>query len=95
VLVTDSWLTVREQMPLTYARRLVEQGFNAFIFDFAGFGASGGEPRQLEMPVRKVRDLVAAARFARGLSTTLGGEVGLLSICGAIVRCGRHWRLKP
>ena len=83
VLVTGSWLTVKEQMPLTYARRLIEEGFNAFVFDFAGFGASGGEPRQLEMPQRKVRDLDAAARFVRSLSTTAGGEVGLLSICAS------------
>jgi dienelactone hydrolase len=36
VVVTGSWLTVKEQMPLLYARRLVALGFNAFVFDFSG-----------------------------------------------------------
>jgi uncharacterized protein len=46
VIVTGSWLTVKEQMPETYAVRLAERGYTAFTFDFTGFGESGGAPRQ-------------------------------------------------
>ncbi|GAB3894842.1 hypothetical protein GCM10029964_073870 [Kibdelosporangium lantanae] len=42
VVVTGSWLTVKEQMPDLYAARLAARGFLAVTFDFAGFGASGG-----------------------------------------------------
>ena len=56
VLVTGSWLTVKEQMPDFYARRLAERGYSAFTFDFSGFGESEGEPRQAEMPDRKIGD---------------------------------------
>jgi uncharacterized protein len=83
VIVTGSWLTVREQMPLTYARRLVEHGFAAFIFDFAGFGASQGDPRQFEMPTRKASDIDSAARFLTTLAAVQPNGVGLLSICAS------------
>ena len=55
VVVTGAWLTVKEQMPRTYALRLAEQGITAFTFDFTGFGQSGGAPRQLELPARNCR----------------------------------------
>jgi hypothetical protein len=48
--VTGSWLTVKEQMPHTYASRLAALGCTAFTFDFTGFGQSGGAARQLEHP---------------------------------------------
>jgi uncharacterized protein len=83
IMVTGSWLTVREQMPLTYARRLVDNGFAAFIFDFAGFGASRGDPRQLEMPTRKAADIKSAARFLSTLAPVQPGGVGLLSVCAS------------
>ena len=35
ILVTGSWLTVKEQMAETYARVLAELGYTAFTFDFA------------------------------------------------------------
>jgi uncharacterized protein len=33
-----SWLTVKEQIATTYARRLAERGYTGFVFDFSGFG---------------------------------------------------------
>ncbi|BCS32903.1 hypothetical protein TBR22_A21270 [Luteitalea sp. TBR-22] len=82
VIVTGSWLTVKEQMPAVYARRLATAGYAALTFDFAGFGASGGSPRQVEMPTRKIGDIRGAADFVLrqwGLSRPLG----LLSICAS------------
>ena len=83
VVVTGAWLTVKEQMPHTYALQLAERGISAFTFDFTGFGQSGGTPRQLELPVRKIADIIAAADFLSTMSFVQGGAVGYVGICGS------------
>jgi fermentation-respiration switch protein FrsA (DUF1100 family) len=83
VVVTGSWLTVKEQMPRTYAARLAEQGITAFTFDFTGFGQSGGTPRQLELPARKIADITAAADFLSTMAFVTAGGVGHLGICAS------------
>jgi fermentation-respiration switch protein FrsA (DUF1100 family) len=83
VVVTGSWLTVKEQMPRTYALRLAEQGITAFTFDFTGFGQSGGAPRQLELPARKIADIAAAADFLSTMSFVRDGGVGHAGICAS------------
>src|SRR5919106_1248412 len=80
VLVVGSWLTVKEQMSLLYARRLVEAGYNAFIFDFSGFGESRGEPRQVEMPSRKIGDLRAAVEFLRTVGFVDAERIGAVGV---------------
>jgi uncharacterized protein len=83
VIVTGSWLTVKEQMADHYARRLAERGYTAFTFDFSGFGESGGAPRQAEIPERKIADITAAARSVAGLSFVRPDSVGYLAICAS------------
>ncbi len=83
VVVTGSWLTVKEQMARTYALRLAEQGITAFTFDFTGFGKSGGAPRQLELPARKIADIAAAADFLSTMSFVSKGGVGHVGICAS------------
>ena len=83
VIVTGSWLTVKEQMPRTYALRLAERGITAFTFDFTGFGESAGAPRQLELPARKIADITAAADFLSTLSFVQGGAPGHLGVCAS------------
>jgi hypothetical protein len=83
VIVTGSWLTVKEQMPETYARRFAELGYTAFTFDFSGFGESAGEPRQAEIPDRKIADLVAAADFVSTLSIVEPATLAHLAICAS------------
>ena len=83
VVVTGSWLTVKEQMPLLYARRLAATGYTAFVFDFAGFGDSGGEPRQTEIPSRKIEDIRAAADFLSTSSLVDAGRIGHVAICAS------------
>jgi fermentation-respiration switch protein FrsA (DUF1100 family) len=83
VVVTGSWLTVKEQMPRTYAARLAEQGLTAFTFDFTGFGQSAGVPRQLELPARKIADIAAAADFLSTMAFARNGGVGHLGICAS------------
>jgi uncharacterized protein len=83
VVVTGSWLTVKEQMARTYALRFAEQGITAFTFDFAGFGQSAGTPRQLELPARKIADIAAAADFLSTMSFVREGGVGHVGICAS------------
>jgi dienelactone hydrolase len=83
VIVTGSWLTVKEQMPDRYARALAERGYTAITFDFAGFGASGGSPRQAEIPGRKIADITEVARYVSTLSFVRPGAVGHLAICAS------------
>jgi fermentation-respiration switch protein FrsA (DUF1100 family) len=81
IIVTGSWLTVKEQMPELYAIRLAERGYTTFTFDFSGFGESAGEPRQAEMPDRKISDLIAAADFLSTLSLIEPHAVSHLAVC--------------
>lgn len=83
VIVVGSWLTVKEQMAATYGRRLAQAGYTAFIFDFAGFGQSEGEPRQTEIPARKIGDIGAAAAFLRTVAFVDPERIGCLSICAS------------
>lgn len=83
VIVTGSWLTVKEQMPYTYAEKLADKGYTVLTFDFSGFGASGGEARQAEIPQRKIKDIVAAAEFLSTLSFVKANSIGQLAICAS------------
>lgn len=83
VLITGSWLTVKEQMAHDYAEALSARGYTVLTFDFAGFGGSGGAPRQAEIPARKMADMASAARYLSSLSTVRPGGVGYLAICAS------------
>jgi fermentation-respiration switch protein FrsA (DUF1100 family) len=83
VVITGSWLTVKEQMADLYAARLAERGYTVFTFDFAGFGASDGTPRQAELPARKIDDMIAATRAVSTLSFVRPGAIGYLGICAS------------
>jgi len=82
VIITGAWLTVKEQMAHHYAQALAARGYTVFTFDFSGYGESGGAPRQLELPARKVADITAAARYVSSLSFVRPG-VGYLGVCGS------------
>ncbi|WP_372404692.1 alpha/beta hydrolase [Streptomyces luteireticuli] len=81
VVVSGSWTTVKEQMAAVYARRLAEAGLLALAFDFTGFGESGGHPRQLESPARKIHDIHSAVTFLARHDRVAPGRVGALGIC--------------
>lgn len=83
VIVIGSWLTVKEQMATTYGRRLAESGYTAFAFDFTGFGESQGEPRQAELPARKIADIGAAAAFLGTLAFVDPRRIGCVAICAS------------
>jgi len=83
ILVTGSWTTVKEQMAQNYARELARRGYAALTFDFRNFGESGGEPRSLESPARKVADFKAAASFLRTLPEVDAARTGVLAVCAS------------
>src|SRR3954470_18710366 len=67
VIVEGSFSSVKEQMPGTYAQKFADQGFIALAFDYAHYGESAGEPRQLESPAGKQSDLQAAVSYLTDL----------------------------
>lgn len=83
IVVAGSWLTVKEQMSAQYAPRLAAQGFAALSFDFRGFGASEGAPREVESPWSKAEDLLNAAAFLRTLPGIDPDRIGMLGICAS------------
>ncbi|GAA3845215.1 alpha/beta hydrolase [Saccharothrix violaceirubra] len=83
VVVAGTWTSVKELMADRYAQQLAERGFTALSFDFTGYGESGGEPRDVESPALKVRDIHNAVTFLASHSWVDSERVGALGICAA------------
>ena len=83
VVVTGAWMTVRQQMPARYAAELADRGYAALVFDFRGWGESGGARRQVEDPDAKIADIKAAVRFAATLPQADPNRIGGLGICAS------------
>ncbi|WP_181719466.1 alpha/beta hydrolase [Nocardia gipuzkoensis] len=83
VVVAGTWTSVKELMADRYAQRLAERGYAALSFDFTGFGESAGEPRDVENPAQKVRDIRNAVGFLAGHPAVDGKRLGALGICAA------------
>jgi pimeloyl-ACP methyl ester carboxylesterase len=74
---------VKEQMADLYAARLAALGYTVLTFDFSGWGASGGDARQIEIPHRKIDDIVAATRFLRTFACIQEDLIGYVAICAS------------
>ena len=83
LVVTGAWMTVKEQMPTRYAREMAARGWTALVFDFAGWGASGGLRRQYEDPQRKIADVQAAVDHLAARDDVDARSVGALGICAS------------
>jgi uncharacterized protein len=83
VIVTGAWMTIKEQMPATYAQKLSEQGFAAFTFDFRTFGESGGKVRGFESPIEKIADIKNAVSFLQTVNAVDGNKIAGLGICAS------------
>ncbi|MFF8271810.1 alpha/beta hydrolase [Streptomyces sp. NPDC016562] len=85
VVVAGTWTSVKELMADRYAERLAARGYAALSFDFTGFGESEGAPRDVENPVRKVRDIHHAVTFLAGHEAVDADRLGALGICAAVM----------
>lgn len=81
--MTGTWTSVRQQMADRYARELAVRGFAALSFDFTGFGASDGDPRDVESAALKVRDLHHAVDFLAGHAQVDGERIAALAACAS------------
>ncbi|HEX6352174.1 alpha/beta hydrolase [Actinophytocola sp.] len=83
IVVAGTWTSVKELMADRYAERLAERGYAALSFDFTGYGESGGEPRDVESPEQKVRDIHNAVTFLADHPAVDADRLGVLGVCAA------------
>lgn len=63
-----------------YAEAFVARGYAVFLFDYRGFGDSGGEPRGLVDPARQVADWEAAVDHVHRLDGVDSGQLALWGV---------------
>lgn len=83
VVVTGTWMSVKEQMADRYAAGLAARGFAALSFDFTGYGVSGGQPREVESARLKASDIEHAASFLAARPGIDEERIGALAICAS------------
>ena len=73
---------VKEQVAGLYAQRLAEEGYITITADAAYQGASGGTPRNVDIPQNRIEDIHGMADFISQYKGVDTEKIGLLGICG-------------
>ncbi|NNC33388.1 MAG: alpha/beta hydrolase [Maribacter sp.] len=73
---------VKEQVAGLYAQRLAEEGYISIAADAAYQGASGGIPRNVDIPQNRIEDIHGMADFISQYPGVDMAKLGLLGICG-------------
>jgi fermentation-respiration switch protein FrsA (DUF1100 family) len=80
IVMAGGWCYVKELRQPDYAKRFVERGMAALIFDYRRFGASDGEPRQHLDPWDQIADYRNAISFVETRSELDADRVGVWGI---------------
>ena len=72
---------VKEQTAGVYAELLAAEGYVTLAFDSSHQGASGGEPRHLDVPMNRVVDTFSAIDYLTTLPYVDRERIGALGIC--------------
>ena len=72
---------VKEQTAGLYALKMAEQGFVTLAFDAAHQGASGGLPRFIDDPMKRVVDFYSAVDYLTTLPYVDDARLGALGVC--------------
>lgn len=72
---------IKEQVPATYAEKLVPYGFVVLTFDGAYMGESDGEPHFTTDPFQRIEDIRAAVDYLTTLSYVDNNKISGLGIC--------------
>lgn len=73
---------VKEQVAGLYAQRLAELGYITIAADAAYQGASGGEPRNLDVPYYRTEDIHGMVDYISQYPGVDASRLGALGICG-------------
>lgn len=73
---------VKEQVAGLYAQRLAESGYVTIAADASYQGASGGEPRNVDIPANRIEDIRGMADYISQYEGVDLERLALLGICG-------------
>lgn len=80
VVMAGGWCYVKELVQPEYARVFAEAGVAALVFDYRGFGASDGEPRQHVDPWAQIEDYKNAISWVETRAELDPARIGVWGI---------------